>query len=88
MLQSRWEGLLNKSVRLRFRGGHAIKGTLKQDAKGYVLVESTGYDTFAHYFEPDEVAVVSERDVNHNSSQSYGDRMLMRLERKEGGLVE
>ena len=61
MLQSRWEGLLGHTIRLEFRGGYSVRGVLKQDKKGYVLVEDAGHDIYTHYFEPDEVAAITER---------------------------
>ena len=63
MLIGRIEGLLGKEVKLTFDNGVALRGVLKQDKKGYVLVEKLPYVDAAHYFEIDRVTAITIRTL-------------------------
>ena len=63
-LTARWEGLLERGnrVKLFMAGGWCPVGRLKQDSKGYVLINDY-YKNQVIYFEAGDVVAIEESDV-------------------------
>lgn len=76
MLVGRMEGLLDKEVTLTLVGGSYKKGILKQDKKGYLLIDTFSVFEYPnsntyniHYFELDKVVAITVKVVKEKEDE-------------------